>query len=72
MASKAKEAKLDAQALVKAWQAGERTQSSVIDELHANGQSVAQIARLVDRPYRQVFNTVNRKEYAKRPSQRNK
>lgn len=63
-------AKVDAKAIVAEWKAGKRTQSSVIDELYANGYRVADIARLVDRPYRQVYNTVNRKRYGAHPSER--
>jgi len=56
--------------LIKEWKAGERTQSSVVDALVEKGHTVAEISRLVDRPYRQVFNTVNRKRYGLRPSER--
>jgi len=66
----AKTPKPDVSKLCKEWKDGQRTQSSVIDELYAAGFSVSAIAKVVDRPYRQVFNTVNRKEYGKRPSER--
>jgi len=67
-----KQTKLDTAKMVKDWQDGNRTQTSVVDEMVAAGYSVAQISRTIDRPYRQVFNTANRKRYGGRPSERGK
>jgi len=65
-------AKLDLDKLVKEWKDGERTLTSVIDTLIEHEYSVAAISRVVDRPYRQVYNTSRRRDYNKRPSERGK
>jgi len=64
--------KMDVAAAVKDWHAGKRTLNSVVDAMVSAGYTKSEISRAVDRPYRQVFNTVNRGEYNKRPSERKK
>jgi len=60
----------EAKAVVDELAAGTRSQASAVDELSEMGYKVGEIAKLLDRPYRQVFNVKNRKKYGARPSER--
>jgi hypothetical protein len=45
---------------------GHTTMSAQVRELFAMGYKVAEIAKFLDRPYRQIFGTLHRKEYLAR------
>ena len=60
----------EAKAIVDEYKAGKRTQTSAVDELVALKYKVGEIAKMLDKPYRQMFNVKNRKRYSQKPSER--